>query len=297
MGPVSQRHRIEEVKMIDMVGYLSGLGFEPSKVRNNDYWYLSPLRGEHEPSFKVNRHLNRWYDHGLGKGGNIIDFGILYHQCSVADFLDKVTGGFSFHPPITHKNNKQEKEHSIIVLKDTVISSFPLLRYLQQREIPPEVYNAFCREVSYRLHDRNYYGIGFRNDSGGFELRNPYFKASSSPKDVTTFSNGSSEVKVFEGFMDFLSFRAIQKDEGPLHDYMVLNSLSFFEKARHFLEQHEHIGLYLDRDTAGQNCSRKALALSGKYKDESNAYDGFKDVNDWLVNAGKGQRKRQRKKL
>ena len=71
---------LNEAKEIDMVVYLSRLGYEPLKIRNNDFWYLSPLREEKTPSFKINRHLNRWYDHGLGKGGNLIDFGIEYHH-------------------------------------------------------------------------------------------------------------------------------------------------------------------------------------------------------------------------
>lgn len=297
MDPLSHGQSIDEVRLMDMVNYLTGLGYEPAKVRNNDYWYLSPLRGEHEPSFKVNRKLNRWYDHGLGKGGNIIDFGIRYHQCSVGDFLRMVGGGFSIRQTSVQGLAESEKEHRITVLKDIPVTSFPLLRYLQERKIPAEVYGPFCREVSYRLNDKNYYGIGFRNDSGGFELRNRYFKASSSPKDVTTIANSSSDVKVFEGFMDFLSFMAVQKERGPQPDIIVLNSLSFFEKARPFMEAHERVGLYLDRDAAGQNCSRNAVTLSGKYKDESSAYDGFKDINDWLVNSGRDQRKRQRKKL
>lgn len=68
-----QRLSIEEARQIDIVQYLSGLGYEPAKVRHFDYWYLSPLREEKTPSFKVNRKLNRWYDHGLGKGGNLVD--------------------------------------------------------------------------------------------------------------------------------------------------------------------------------------------------------------------------------
>jgi DNA primase len=66
-----------EARQMDIVSYLSTLGYEPAKIRNFDYWYLSPLRSEKTPSFKVNRKLNLWYDHGIGKGGNVIDFAIL----------------------------------------------------------------------------------------------------------------------------------------------------------------------------------------------------------------------------
>jgi len=33
-------------KQIDLVDYLASLGYQPQKVKNQDYWYLSPLRDE-----------------------------------------------------------------------------------------------------------------------------------------------------------------------------------------------------------------------------------------------------------
>ncbi|WP_018614986.1 CHC2 zinc finger domain-containing protein [Segetibacter koreensis] len=90
----------QELKQIDIVEYLEKLGYHPESIRNNDYWYLSPLREEKEASFKVNRKLNLWYDHGLGKGGSIIDFGMLYYKCSIPEFLQKLSQSFSFLPKI-----------------------------------------------------------------------------------------------------------------------------------------------------------------------------------------------------
>ncbi len=92
-----QRMNCEEARKIDLVYYLESLGFSPKQIRNNDYWYLSPLREEKEPSFKVNRKLNLWYDHGLGKGGSLIDFGIVYYNCSIPEFIQKLSQPFSFH--------------------------------------------------------------------------------------------------------------------------------------------------------------------------------------------------------
>ncbi len=85
----------QKVKQIDIVEYMEKLGYQPQKIRNNDYWYLSPLRDEKEPSFKVNRKLNLWYDHGLGKGGSIIDFTILYHNCRRDEVPQKISDLFS----------------------------------------------------------------------------------------------------------------------------------------------------------------------------------------------------------
>jgi DNA primase len=284
----------DEVRQMDMVDYLLKMGHSPTKIRNSDYWYLSPLRVEKTPSFKINRKLNCWYDHGIGKGGNLIDFAILYHKCTVNEFLQKVTGDFSFHQrfPLPSKESKENVESKIQILSERALSSLALERYVTQRRIPITIARAYCKEVSYKLHDKEYYGIGFKNNAGGYELRNQYYKASSSPKDIKTFDNGAKEAMVFEGFFDFLSFISIQKNALPVEaDYVVLNSLSFFERARPFMERHEQIRLYLDQDKTGQNYSRYALSLSNKYKDESQLYKNYKDLNDWVMNIGKGQKK------
>jgi len=80
-----------EANQRDLVEYLAHLEHQPQKIRGNDHWYLSPLREEKTPSFKVNKKFNVWYDHGIGKGGNLVDFGILYHHCSISEFLQKLS--------------------------------------------------------------------------------------------------------------------------------------------------------------------------------------------------------------
>lgn len=101
---------IEQAKQMDLVDYLASLGHYPDqkKTRNQDYWYLSPLRTEKTPSFKVNRKLNVWYDHGLAQSGTIIDFGILFHRCTIPELLEKLQASFSFHPPLVPFAGQQE---------------------------------------------------------------------------------------------------------------------------------------------------------------------------------------------
>jgi DNA primase len=74
-----------------MVDYLAALGYYLKKVHNKDYWYLSPFREEKTALFKVNHGLNAWYDHGVGKGGNLVYFGIIYFNCTVSDFLEHLS--------------------------------------------------------------------------------------------------------------------------------------------------------------------------------------------------------------
>lgn len=282
-----------EARQMDMVSYLSSLGYEPDKIRNNDYWYFSPLRQEKTPSFKVSRKLNRWYDHGMGKGGNLIDFAILFNNCTVGEFLKILDTDFSFHQPTQKITQKpfQEPESPIKVVSEKPVTSFFLHRYLYQRRIPLDLAKQYCREASYELYNRQYFAIAFKNNSGGYELRNAFFKGSSAPKDITTFEIGAKEICVFEGFFDFLSFMAVTQNSGQIQsDFIVLNSVSLFEKARPFMERHEVINLYFDQDKTGQNYTRYALSLSQKYKDKSNLYQDYKDLNEWIMNIGKLQK-------
>jgi hypothetical protein len=286
---------VEQAKEIDMVSYLASLGYEPSKIVRDDHWYLSPLREERTASFKINRRLNRWYDHGMGKGGNLINFGMLYFKCSFGDFLKEHCGSISLHEPVVLPYRAAEQKPSkISIVKELPLRSFSLLHYFKERKIPLRIASAFCAELHYTINNHSYYGIGFKNDLGGFEIRNPYFKASSAPKGVTTYHNNSSEVLVFEGFFDFLSYKALHSRSGKKkQDFIILNSLSFLEKVRPYMEKHQLIRLYLDRDQAGEEHTRRALCWSAKYKDQSSLYKGYKDLNEWAVNSGKLDKKMQ----
>jgi hypothetical protein len=138
-----------------------------------------------------------------------------------------------------------------------------------------------------------YKAIGFKNNAGGFELRNEYFKGSSSPKNVNYFDYQANTINVFEGFFDFLSYQTIQQNQGQaLTNFLILNSLSFFERSLLLMEKHQSIHLYLDHDEAGRKCNSLALKRSEKFHDESKLYKGYKDLNEWIMNFGKSIRQK-----
>ncbi|MGJ1269531.1 toprim domain-containing protein [Sphingobacterium spiritivorum] len=284
-----QRLSIEEAKKIDIVSYLADIGYSPTKIHNNDYWYLSPLRDEKTPSFKVNRSLNKWYDHGIGEGGSLIDFGIRFYRCSVSELLIMLAEkSWPFEPQTVGSVILQRGLAKIEITGNFSIQSPSLLTYLKERKIPVDIAKKYCQEVRYRVGNKTYFGIGFRNDSGGYEIRNPYFKCSSSPKDITTMNNNADQVVVFEGFFDFLSFITLHPQLAETaYDYVILNSLALFKKARQFMEAHSEISLYLDNDPAGRKCTETAMSTHKAYTDESRLYKQHKDLNDWMVNFGK----------
>ncbi len=70
-------------------------------------------------------------------------------------------------------------------------------------------------------------------------------------------------------------------------NFLILNSLSFFERSLSLMEEHERIHLYLDHDEAGRKCTSIAQKMSSKFSDESKLYKGYKDLNEWVTNFGK----------
>ncbi|MBO9199534.1 MULTISPECIES: toprim domain-containing protein [Niastella] len=302
----------EDAKQVDLVEYLAYLDHHPQKVHNENFWYLSPLREEKTASFKVNRQKNVWYDHAVGKGGDLIDFGTLYHNCSVSELLGRLSvyqarPVLSFHPPTISDNlsgansrfagEKKEAEGcKIVVLDSRPLAAKELLNYLEKRCIPLEIANRFCKEVDFLLYNKKHTVIGFQNNSGGYELRSENFKGSSSPKDITFVDKRTDDVAVFEGFFSFLSFCTVNKNlTAPLSNCLVLNSLSFFEKSRSLMEQYNQVHLILDRDSAGMNRTKQALQWDrDKYIDRSDFYKHHKDLNDWLIHHQQSQKQSQR---
>ncbi len=189
--------------------------------------------------------MNMWYDHGMGKGGNLVDFGVLFYGCTVAEFLQKLeertVPNFSFHPHLSPSQSGADAgEKKLIVIAANPIISPSLCRYLRQRKIDLDIARNYLKEVSFELYGKAYTALGFKNNSGGYELRNEHFKGSSSPKDVTLVDKNSEHISVFEGCFSFLSYLSLdQRNEqrNGLHlsgrhtVFLILNSLSFLKRA------------------------------------------------------------------
>lgn len=159
-----------------------------------------------------------------------------------------------------------------------------LLHYLRSRGITPGVAVTHCREIYYKTNgERVFYAIGFRNDNGGWELRNSRFKISTSPKTITTLGSGNDSVAVFEGFIDYLSYLSMPREYQPHTDAIVLNSVSNLPKALPGIIAHRLILTYLDNDEAGRRTTahiREAAAMS-TIIDRAELYGKFNDLNDY----------------
>ena len=285
----------QEAKNIRIADYLQSLGYTPVKQQGNSLWYKSPLREERDASFKVNTELNRWYDFGLGKGGNIIALAAeLYHTENVACLLKRIEERTPYIRPASFSFSAQQSDNRTYrCLRVGELSSTALITYLQERGINIELAKRECRELRFMNADKPYFAIGFPNMAGGYEVRNRYFKGCVAPKDISHIRQQGEPRNVcylFEGFMDYLSFLTIRiKKNNPQYprlttqDYIILNSVSNLAKVESILATYTRIGCFLDNDKAGRNaCETLKTKFGERLLDKSLYYHEYKDLNDYL---------------
>lgn len=198
---------VEKMREIPIADFLNAMGIQPTKQKGNVLWYSAPYRTERTPSFKVDTAKNVWFDFGTGKGGDIFD--LAGEFIGSEDFLLRAAfiakSGTCPLPIMERPQIRAEKEPVFEDIWVRPLQDAKLLGYLKERGINAHVSIPNCEEVRYRVHGKRYYAIGFRNESGGMELRSRFFKGCIPPKDVSLKRNGSDVCSVFEGFMDYLS--------------------------------------------------------------------------------------------
>lgn len=280
---------IEEIRKIPITEFLARMGHEPTARKGNEWWYSASYREERTPSFRVNILKNVWQDFGIGRGGDIFSLAGEFTGSgdfkAQAGFISDVFGGITpetvFRPKEERTESAPDEENCFVKVRFGPLYNKVLLNYLKERGICSDVALPNCEEVRYTLHGKRYFSIGFRNISGGYELRSRLFKGSMSPKDISLIDNGSDTCNLFEGFIDYLSWMVLGLGCGD--DYLVLNSVALLERSYGFLDKYDRVNCYLDRDEAGRRTLEALRKRYGnKIEDCSSLYKGFKDLNEYL---------------
>jgi len=281
---------IEQAKSIPLEELLLRLGYAPSRKSRDQLWYLSPLRTESTPSFKVNTTMNAWYDFGAGEGGDIIDFvKKLDGLGGVSDALARIEELVGSSPLPVYSPMPAASDETTPAIELTsigMVKSKSLLGYLRTRGIDPQRVAAYVREAHYRRGRENYFALAFANDNGGYELRNPNFKGTLGTKDITMLKGDPNWVLVFEGFFDFLSLVMLEGRK-PDATVIVLNSVSKRESALETIRKlnPKIVELYPDHDTAGKQLVEyfKTGLPNSDVIDKSAFYQDYDDLNDWYA--------------
>lgn len=271
---------IQEIKTIQISDFLANKGYEPVSKKGSKWWYLSPLHSERTASFKVDQTKNLWYDFGLGKGGNILDLALeLYHTQNISEVLHMMSHSTAM-PARTTKQMPCQEADSFEDIEIRELTHSALLKYLSSRGIHSAIGKNQCVEIYYKRDGKSYFAIGFKNDAGGYELRNPYFKGCIAPKAISTIAKHEPTCHVFEGFMDYLSYLMLYGS----CDAVVLNSVVNVSKALPILDKYSQVFCHLDNDVAGRMATRQIMEVLGnKCIDAASEYSEHKDFNEYLM--------------
>ena len=243
----------------------------------------------------------------MGRGGNIIALAQeLYASDSLPYLLERIAEQAPGVRPVSFSFGGQPvSKPSFQQLEAVPLSSPALLSYLRQRGINTGLAKRECREVRYLTDGKPYFAIGFPNRSGGYEIRNKFFKGCIAPKDITHIRQEQPKETcyLFEGFMDYLSFLTLRLERCPDHpgldgqDYVVLNSTSNLSKAIRPLGGYGRIHCFLDNDKAGMEAVQELREEYGlRVRDASHIYGGYNDLNDFLCGKRSGQAERRQEK-
>lgn len=278
--------------------YLLRRGLHPHRETATHGMFFSPLREERTPSFSVRYDKGLWYDFGLSEGGTLLQLVMRLEGCGMAEAIRHLRKGAADEVPFQPlPTTSPRKDSPLRILYVGEIRHPALIGYLRERGIDPAVAGALCREVHYAVGERRFFAIGFRNDAGGWELRNPQFKGSSAPKNITTFDRHGDTALLFEGFFDLLSYLTLQHESDPTADTAVLNSVVNLPRALPFLARHTTIHAFLDNDEAGRlTLERLRSTLPGATViDRAEGYRAHKDLNESLRSSAKVSRTPRRR--
>lgn len=251
----------------------------PSKEHPKTAYYYAINRQERTPSLLVNYVKNIAFDFGTGMMYDNVSIVQAIKRCSVSDALEYLSRfDFSYKKQSVTETITAENTNQILEVKEVIHPA--LLDYLKSRKL--ESQKSELSEVHYRINDKRYFGLGFKNDSGGYEIRSSFSKICLGKKDITTIKNNSENLKVFEGFTDYLSLKILEPEKTP-SDYLILNSVAMVHKTSGLFGNYKSVEMYLDNDRAGEQCRDSILKIFPEADDRSNEYFPHQDLNDFLI--------------
>jgi len=265
-----------------LMDYLQVNGHTPLKTKYGSAWFISPFRNEKTASFKVNLSRNLWFDFGTGEGGDLVTLIMKLRNMNFSSAQELIlTNNYPVGKLITGTDDDSGhiKVESICPVRHPA-----LLQYLGNRKVSRRFSRLYLKEARYSVHGHRYFALAFKNDNGGYELRNAKFKTGSSPKYFTTITGEDNRtINVFEGFMDFLScctyFNRI-----PSYRTIILNSLSFLPRIESMLHDAMKVNVFFDNDPAGRTATQKITDTCGKIKDWAPViYPDYKDFNEFMM--------------
>ena len=272
----------EQIKeKLSIRSVLESFNLFPAKQNSKTAFYFAIDREEKTPSLCVDFAKNKAFDFGTGKSFDVVSIVQQMNQSSVSEAL-KYLKKFDI-PEKSLIMSMSESDKNYEILEVEQIEHPALIQYLKSRKVYEQ--RHLVKEIHYHMNGKNFFGIGFYNNSGGVEIRSKYSKICLGKKDVTLMKNdlnSSNEIVVFEGFFDYLTFKNLESAESSISDCLILNSTAMLFKVDKELRAYYKTSLFLDNDDNGITTKKVIRKNYKNVEDCSLLYKDFKDLNEWF---------------
>lgn len=283
------KDRLEEALSIDISSYLSSQGIKPVRENSRFSYYLSPLPGRNDssPSFVVDKNRNRWVDYGISPNADrIISLVCQMENCDFGRAIDTLLGEEKSKFKKLQEEIKKSFKKSVQVVSVKNWFTEELVTYVYERKLNLKLIKKYCKQVvvsfpNSKQPDRQYTFIGFKNNLGGYELRSPKMKISTSPKYYTTIGTGKTRF-FFEGFMDYLSFLVMAGKDKLNGRAFIMNSLTLLPWVYDIMKTDGLNHLYFDNDRTASKHISKLDEEGISYIDHRKYYKMYNDLNNKL---------------
>jgi len=290
---------LQQIKKIDLLSFIQDLTGQMGVKTSRCFLFLSPLRQEKSPSFAVYPDTNSFYDFGIGKGGDIINFTMLYRDCTFKEALEWLSGSGSnirFYYSTHHYLLKQDIDNGdkarefYNVLKGRTRISW-VKSYFQKMGVR---YYTEIDAVTYfnKKENSTYVCIPCPNPNDPISLECRLYVGDGNRrltlfnKSLWVFTRDPANFLITESILDCLAGEIIL-DNNSL-SLIALNGVGNKDKAIDFIKKHQpkQVILALDADEPGRQTQKE---IAERVKDSTEVFyctahkkAGVKDLHKLL---------------
>ena len=271
----------KQIKEISIREVMESFSLFPERDNSITGFYLTIDREEKDPNLLVNFEQNLAIDFKSANSFNVVSIVQTIKKCTEGEALTYLE--------IVHSNFLKKSPK---MLKDQVSNTFKIIdkkdniHLLNLQFIVNLKVNINCNlfsEIWFEDGPKKYYGIAFKNNSGGYEIRNKYMNICLQKKDITTIKNGAKKVLIFIDYPDFLTYKFLFNNEEAEHvDYLILNSYLMIYKIKNELVNYNEIVLYFENDSHGDIATERVKSFSKKVVDGRGLYSDLGSINNLI---------------
>ena len=202
--------------------------------KNDKYIFREYFKDKATIELKANGY---WKDFSNGEQGKLLEAVIKfekYNWLESALYLKEKLENIKKEQSEKFNEKKKVIEESKVVFRNYI--DF----YKNKFDISEELIKEYLVQVKYELpNGKQYYGVGMKNNSNGYELTNGKFSSKVGIQDITSifYKNENKNVIIFNSTEDYLIYLTKQQVDKTREDVIILNEEKNWEKAQKIIKE------------------------------------------------------------